>query len=185
MLETQRMTTVHPEDEEEGRGTTMFRPQDVEGRISFHRPLMTQLHSNQPAEASVKPSPPRSPCQIFQTGSWEYRVARLTQRVREIRCLLHEDLQELVEPLSTLTDEKSTSEQQERRRALEKDYQQAAQGIDLALLRLLRHFFTEIPILQQAGFFAELDMVYPLPPSLSATSQQEQQAVVPCQEAPT
>lgn len=162
----------------------MFLHQDLEGRILFRRPLVAQPHSNQPAEASVKTSPPRSPHQIFQTGSWEYRVARLMQRVQEIRCLLYEDLQELVEPLRTLTDGKSTSEQQERQRAIEEDYQQAAQVIDLALLSLLRHFLTEMPILQQAGFFAELDMAYPLPPNLSATSQQVQQAAVPCQEAP-
>jgi hypothetical protein len=130
----------------------------VFGRFPIARPRPLQP-MNQTSDASTVFTPPHCLHQLFQPGSRDYHVARLLQRVQEVRSLVQEDLQEIVEPLRTLADKAAllSREQQVQQRAAEEDYQQAVQVIDQALARLLRHFPAEMAVLQQAGL-GEKDM---------------------------
>lgn len=128
----------------------------VDGRIYFGSPPsaiplskpMRQIPTNsQPAIALS----PRSLHRLCTPGSWEYNVARFLQRVQDAQELLHEDLQEISEPLATLATQQLTlsAEQHAVVCAVEQDYQQASQVIDQALVRILQHFPTEIAVLAQ------------------------------------
>jgi hypothetical protein len=128
----------------------------VDGRIYFGSPPSTIPLSKSMRHIPTDPQPAidlptRSLHHLCTPGSWEYNVARLLQRVQEARELLHEDLQEISEPLTTLVAHQFAllPEQHAVVLAVEQDYQQACQMIDQVLAHMLQHFPTEIAILAQ------------------------------------
>lgn len=117
---------------------------DLEGQILVAGKPISAV-SQKLQTCSVIQTPASSPIhnvrQSFPTR-WQVKVAKLRQRVQEVRMLILEDIQDLQEPLDALSNERGILSSQETMQ-LEKAtaaYEQAIQECGLALANILEPF---------------------------------------------
>ena len=119
---------------------------DLDGRIYIGRPPSAIPVSTSSIHTPIGIStlvalPIKSLPHLFLIGSWEYKVARLLERVQATQELFYEDWEEIAEPLKTLIEHEELSDEQHTAvQAAKEDYQQAIHVIDQALTRILEHF---------------------------------------------